>query len=114
MFMCITKPKYYAPILLFFSIGLAYSNSLNGIFVFDDLINFVQNKSLHLDTLSIDGFKQIATSPTVICKNRFLANLSLAINYYIDDLNPIGYHIFNISIHVISSLLFYYLLTFYL
>ena len=36
---------------------------------------------------------------------RPLVNLSLALNYQIGRLNPVGYHVFNLIVHVMSALL---------
>ena len=44
-------------------------------------------------------------------KNRFIGNLTFAINYKINGNNTTGYHAINISIHIINAILVYFLLS---
>jgi tetratricopeptide (TPR) repeat protein len=90
--------------LLFLCI-ICYSNSINSPFVFDDYPNIVDNKSVHVDEVTLEnlysaGFKSLMPS-------RPLANISFALNYYFDKLEVKNYHLFNISIHFINGLLVY-------
>lgn len=41
--------------------------------------------------------------------SRSILTYSLAINYYLGGLNPFGYHLMNLVLHVINSILVYYL-----
>lgn len=86
---------------------VCYINSINAPFVFDDKSNIVDNPSVHIDTISynslyIAGFRSVMPS-------RPVANVSFALNYYIDKLDVTTYHLVNIVIHFINGLLVYFL-----
>lgn len=81
----------------------AYSNSLRGPFVFDDVYDIVGNASIrHLwplrDVFVIPGAGGAALHP------RPLANLTLAVNYAMGGLNPLPYHVTNLVVHVLAGL----------
>lgn len=61
-----------------------------------------------MDELSKDNFSAIFQSAQLT--TRPISNLSFAINYYIGGDRVQGYHIFNICIHIISSIALYYLI----
>jgi len=86
---------------------IIYSNTLNTPFVFDDAPNIENNSYIRLKRINIQqlidsGFK----SPS---KNRPLANISFALNYYFGGYDVTGYHIVNIIIHLINGILVYFL-----
>lgn len=82
--------------------GIAvYVNSLSGPFVFDDQSAIVDNPSIRqLLPLSIPlsppQNKPVARRPIV--------NLTLAINYAMGRLDPLGYRVTNIAIHLLAAL----------
>ena len=95
-------------ILLIFP-WVTYFNSLNNDFVFDDLPLIQGNEtSLHLENASdvISIFTQKGSY-------RPVRILSYAIDYYFSELNPLSYHISNITYHM-ATILFVYLITFLL
>ena len=95
-----------AAILISFATSLAYMNSLDGPFVFDDVHNIKENHRIKIDDLSIDSLKQAMTdNPTP----RPIAYLSFAINYFFSGEHVRGYHITNIVIHAINGILVYLL-----
>ena len=77
---------------------LIYSNTLHSSFVFDDLAAIVQNPAIrHLDLASLwHAFN-----------TRFVVGLTLAFNYALGKENVMGYHLFNIFIHILNSFLVY-------
>ncbi len=83
-------------------IGLvAYSNSLSGEFVFDDLVNIIENPSVRKlwpigDALRAPLGSGLAGRPII--------NLSLAINYAISGEEVWSYHLLNLLIHILSAL----------
>lgn len=86
------------PAWLIFALGLAvYSNTFHCSFQFDDSIYIVGNPSIHhlQDLQAIWKF----------CPCRFLAFLSIAINYHLHQLHVLGYHLVNLAIHVVCALL---------
>ena len=79
---------------------LAYSNSLDGPFVFDDLRNIRDYPTIrHLSTYfqSTQGYRE--------APNRVFGYLSFALNYRLGGLEPRGYHVVNLAIHIASALL---------
>jgi protein O-mannosyl-transferase len=86
------------------SLALAYANSLNVPFLFDDEAAIVQNPSirdLHRmgDVLAPPSWSTTARRP--------LLNLSFALNYATGGYSPRGYHVANIVIHGLSALFLY-------
>lgn len=80
--------------LLIIAIALAYSNSLNGIWAFDDVL---LNQPLDKEAL----FEKIGA--------RKVSFLSFAVNQKIDPYDPVNFRLFNILIHIFNSLLVYVL-----
>jgi len=84
---------------------IIYSNSLNCAFVFDDEPTITENSFIRLTELSFEQLSVAASkSPHV---NRLVANVSFAVNYYLDKYNTTGYHIVNILIHILNGILVY-------
>jgi protein O-mannosyl-transferase len=86
------------PALLAF---LLYFNALNNPFVYDDHHTVIDNASL-VDPSQIKG---------VLLHMRFrpLVNLSYAVDYSIWQLNPFGYHLTNLILHLVNIPLCYLL-----
>ncbi len=91
--------------LIVVALGLAYANTFTAPFVFDDHAAILENPTIrHLWPLTTplsppaDG-RAVAGRP--------LVNLSLALNYAIGGTNPAGYHLFNLAIHALSTLLLF-------
>lgn len=87
---------------------IIYSNSIKGPFIFDDISSIQDNHKIRLVKLTIDeiisaGFESPA-------KNRPLANISFALNYYFDNYNVEGYHVVNILMHIVTGIILFYLL----
>ncbi len=91
--------------LLLFGFGaVAYANSLANPFVFDDIESVVENATIHhLWPLggSLVGPIQSATA------GRPLVNLSFAVNYAVGGLDPWGYHVWNLAIHLSAALVLF-------
>ncbi|MFZ6016411.1 MAG: tetratricopeptide repeat protein [Nitrospirota bacterium] len=73
---------------------IIYSNTYNAPFAFDDLRTIILN--LKIRDFSI--FKDISS-------RRYLGDISFAVNYFAGGLRPWHFHMTNIFIHIISSLL---------
>lgn len=78
---------------------LAYANSLNLPFVFDDLAAIVRNDTLH--SLATAWQPPGGGAPTA---NRPLVNASFAVNYALGGESPRGYHLANLLIHTLAGL----------
>ena len=80
----------------------AYSNSLYGEFVFDDANAIVDNGTIRdLSNISL----VLAAPPRggSTTDARPLLNLTLAMNYAIHELEPFGYHLFNLMVHLLNA-----------
>jgi len=83
-----------AAVVIAAATALAYSNTLDATFHFDDVLAIVRNESLrHLASF---------WPPS---GNRYLGYLSFALNYRVGGLDVLGYHVVNILIHVCNALL---------
>lgn len=82
------------------SILLVYSNTFHASFHFDDIPQIVENYSIR----SLSNWLEIAKG------QRGAAMLTFAVNYAIGGLNVVGYHIVNLSIHIINGILVYFLI----
>ena len=74
-------------------------------FVLDDDWTIVKNPVIR----SLDNFYANSTGYEFL-PNRYVATLSLAINYSFGGLDVTGYHVVNLLIHLLSALLVYALL----
>ncbi|MBI5874245.1 MAG: hypothetical protein HZB81_00055 [Deltaproteobacteria bacterium] len=83
---------------------IAYSNSFYNSFHFDDRYVLLEDPIIkHIDNLPIilsDIF------------NRPILRATFAISYYFSGLNVLGYHILNLALHIIASILVYFLAAF--
>ena len=88
------------PVILIIVLAIAcYSNSIKGPFHYDDrkliLTNF-QLRDVH------NLYDIIFSNPT-----RGISNLSFALNYWLDEFNPFGYHLVNLFFHALNGILVY-------
>jgi len=89
--------------IIIFSAALAYSNSFNGPFVFDDVPTIVNSPSIR----QLWPIWPVLFMAGVSAIGRPLVNLSFALNYAYGGLNVTSYHIVNIFIHVVAGLAFF-------
>lgn len=92
--------RRYAPLTVLLAVVLAYANSTGGVFVLDDLPNIVENPSIR----SLSPGVWLKPDDHLAGAGRPMLQLSLAINYAIGELNPRGYHVFNIALHGLAAL----------
>lgn len=82
---------------------IAYSNTFTVPFLFDDIINILENPSIRQlwtwKFLEIPEYTGIANRPVI--------NFSLAINYAISGYNVWSYHVVNLIIHILAILTFF-------
>ncbi len=90
-------------IILFIMMGIiVYSPSFHAPFQFDDLPRIVNNPI-------IENLKNIKAI-WLYEPSRVLAYLSFAINYQFNQLNPFGYHLVNIFLHLLTTVIYFILL----
>ena len=86
---------------------IAYGNSFDVPFVFDDLRNITENSYVQVTQLDSRQLMNVATrSPS---RRRPLSNISFALNYYVGGFNVWGYHFVNLCIHLFCGVLVYLL-----
>jgi tetratricopeptide (TPR) repeat protein len=95
-------------VFLVFSVTgfLLYSNTFNSPFVFDDIAKIKENPDIRLTHINLKkifdaGFGK--SSP----QSRPLGNLTFALNYFFHQYNVTGYHVVNVSIHILSAFFLY-------
>src|SRR5206468_3100507 len=77
-------------------------NSLSGSFIWDDQHAILTNRSIR--QLWPDALFPPAETPVA---GRPVANLSLALNYAIGGLDPTGFHLWNIAVHITNAILLF-------
>ncbi len=78
---------------------LLYSNTLHVPFYFDDYDSIIDNPQIK----NLQNFDKL---PGIFNFNdRYLSYLSVALNFHFGGMNVVGYHIVNIVIHLINSIL---------
>lgn len=93
------NPVFHILILTVIAI-LAYSNTFQVPFLFDDEGSIQLNPAVH-------GLTNFFNGGYNFLPNRVIGYLTFAINYQLGELNVVGYHIVNLLIHIISALLVY-------
>ncbi|MGD0281832.1 MAG: tetratricopeptide repeat protein [Dissulfurispiraceae bacterium] len=94
-------------VLLIAAVALiAYSNTFHVPFHFDDMVNIKDNSVIKNLGNFISSQKGYDYNP-----RRVIGYLSFALNYHFGGLDVTGYHIVNLAIHILSSILVYFLVT---
>ncbi|MFM7070252.1 MAG: tetratricopeptide repeat protein, partial [Planctomycetota bacterium] len=86
-------PLFARAAVLAAAVAAVYANSFAGVFVFDDNAVIVDNPAIH------------RFEPLTIARSsgsRPLLNLSLAVNYALGGLDPFGYHLVNVAVHLVA------------
>jgi len=86
----------------------AYATSLANGFVFDDAPGIVRNETIR----HLTDWRAVLSPPlkNAGAGGRPLVNLTLALNYALGGLDPRGYHLVNLGIHVLAALVLFGLL----
>ncbi|UCD83829.1 MAG: tetratricopeptide repeat protein [Deltaproteobacteria bacterium] len=82
--------------------ALGYFNSLENTFHFDDRPVIEENPNIR----DVSDFSSIVSHNP----SRPILFLSIALNYYFSHLNPFGYHLVNLLLHGLTSILLYLIL----
>lgn len=93
-----------------FATILLYLPSLSSKFVFDDISNIIDSEFIKISDLSVRSLLS-STSTGGDVNGRPLAMMTLAVNYYFNALDPYGYKIVNLVIHLVTGILIYILMT---
>jgi tetratricopeptide (TPR) repeat protein len=101
-------PPWAAAVLLAITIGAVYAPARRVPFIFDDAPAILGNPSItSLWPLIGPVEKPGPLNPPADfpISGRPLVNLSLAVNYFLGGFDTIGYHVFNVIVHFLSSIL---------
>ena len=77
---------------------VAYSNTFNVPFIYDDRYHIVESARIR----QLWPLGHILTH-----SSRPMLHLSLAVNYALGGLDPVGYHLFNLAFHVMAALVLF-------
>ena len=103
-------------LILLVLILLTYSNTFHASWHLDDITNIVDNKNVHVSTLSRENWINSIRPPFSDPSNpkpglsgiyRPVAMLTFAFNWYLGGANVFGYHLVNIGIHCVNSCLLF-------
>lgn len=93
-------------ICLLFVGGALYWGTLDHTFHFDDKQNIWNNATVQISSLSIDSLIKAGFQGNM--ETRPVANMSFALNYYVNGLDVRGYHVVNILVHIFAAVLLFY------
>ncbi len=99
------KKKIILLLLITFCAILNFSGSFGSKWQMDDYPIIVKNPGIRITDLSLASLKQAAH----VAIFRPVSAVSFALNYYFSELDIDSYHLTNIFIHVLSSILFFFL-----
>jgi tetratricopeptide (TPR) repeat protein len=97
--------RYWLPLLLVALVGLAWSNTLHAPFVLDDHSSVVGNTSIR-EFAPLRWLLPPASAGETV-SGRPVLNLSFALNYACGGLAPFGYHVANLAIHAVATMLLF-------
>jgi tetratricopeptide (TPR) repeat protein len=93
-------------ILLLVLVGIIiYSNSFTVPFQFDDVGIPEKPSIVNFEVFSLSKWVDLYNA----FKSRFITHLTFAINYEFNKTNVVGYHLVNLTIHIINAILVYFL-----
>jgi Tfp pilus assembly protein PilF len=95
---------YVGGCLIVLAGALTYANSLSGPMLFDDQSAILDNPQIRRLWPLVQA---LAPPRASVLANRPIVNVSFAINYAMGGLSVRGYHIGNVSLHILSALLLF-------
>lgn len=98
-----SSKAWWATPLFLLAAFVLYGNTLSGAFHFDDFIFIVQNPEL-TDPFAVRTIWEEGSAPT-----RFVTYWTFAWNYYFHQYDVTGYHVVNILIHGLNSVIVFWL-----
>ncbi|MBK8068598.1 MAG: tetratricopeptide repeat protein [Rhodanobacteraceae bacterium] len=84
---------------------LVYLPGLHGGWVYDDFAFIVSNPAVHVESLRLSEWAAAANSFPAAHQGRWLGMLSFAGNHYLGGLEPWGYKLANLLIHLLNGCL---------
>jgi tetratricopeptide (TPR) repeat protein len=89
------------PVVLATLCAAAYANTLHAPFIFDDFFTIVNNPSVR----RLWPLSDVTAATFPALWGRPLLGLSLKINYALGGYNVVGYHLFNLLVHLLNAML---------
>ncbi len=89
------------PVVLATLCAAAYANTLHAPFIFDDFFTIVNNPSVR----RLWPLSDVTAATFPALWGRPLVGLTLKINYALGGYNVLGYHLFNLFVHLLNALL---------
>lgn len=80
---------------------LAYSPSMSGDFLLDDVKNILENQYVQIDSFSLENLFNAAFKSPI--PTRPLPNITFALNHLFHGLHPFGYHLVNLILHLLTG-----------
>jgi len=96
------------PIALLVTVAV-YWPGLSGSWLFDDYPNIVDNPGVQPHAASVPALVRAALSSPASDFKRPLASLSFAANYLVGGMNPWGWKLFNLVVHLLNGVLVFLL-----
>jgi hypothetical protein len=90
---------------LILAVTFVYWPGLDGPFILDDLPNIANNPAIHLESLTLENLATAYYAYPGWPIGRPLATLSLAFNYWHQGLDPFGYKLTNLILHLLNGAL---------
>ncbi|MFC1826327.1 hypothetical protein ACFLZQ_00140 [Thermodesulfobacteriota bacterium] len=100
-----SRPFVIVPLLLFL-VAISYANTLYSPFVLDDIHSFIEEPNVFVRDFSFDSFSKL--SSTVFGKARLIPLATFSVNHYLAKGQMPLYHITNIVIHLLATLVVYW------
>ncbi len=99
----------HATILLALLLTICYSNTFSSPWHLDDLPNITNNAPLRINNLMPETLWQTLHAKPFApgTPYRPVSNFTFALNWYLGQDNPLGYHIVNLLIHILAALILY-------
>jgi protein O-mannosyl-transferase len=100
--------RFAGPLAVAAAVWAVYGPAIRSPLVFDDYVSVIDNPSVHSlwplvgDSTRPGPFNPPKDLPT---SGRPLVSLSLAFNYCVGQTDPFGYHLVNLTVHILSALL---------
>ena len=93
---------------VFIVLGVAvYSNTFQAPFEFDSIARVQNNPSIRITELTFESIYNASFGKRT-ARNRPLGNLSFALNYYFHAYKMPGYHVVNITIHILAGIILFF------
>ncbi len=103
------RPDLFFPLLVVVFGTVAFSNSLQNGFTFDDEAIVVENPTVKAIDLGRIFSEPYWPGRAELGLFRPITTLTFALNYQIHGLDPFGYHLFNVVLHLLNGMLVFWI-----